>query len=423
MAIAVPLVVAQASAPAEPQAPPEPATVAAPDLALTAVKQTQQSEAGVEITATVRNVGRAVSQGGFLEVESRLGRYREPLPEVRPQAELPPITFRLPPRTDWKGPAGTYPVVVDVRPADGPVADANEANNRKTITVWVDAAPASQPQPPAPPPPRPRWWPPHWLVPAAGALAVLVLALASQIWRSRRPRPPSVVFALDPDPAPRARVTDSGAPLGEVGAPRRPAWARWPLPVAPSDERLLDLLQFTPLAWATWTRKHLDVLLRDPGLEKLYRRWRKVPGFWPSVERRIGGAIERALRPHLTDILTDAWNSLRGLPDSDEALDVPLGERSVAWSSRPTVSIFVNGARVGRLRLQIMVEVEVTGVTAVVRDARVESFSIGSYEGTVALYCEELLVDEEKVFEDTISGTIWLQDVPREPDAAPTEGA
>ena len=65
----------------------------------------------------------------------------------------------------------------------------------------------------------------------------------------------------------------------------------------------------------------------------------------------------------------------------------------------------MNGARVGRLRLHVMVEVTVTGVMAVVRDARVESFSMGSYEGTVALYCEELLVDEEKVFEDSVSGT------------------
>ena len=87
------------------------------------------------------------------------------------------------------------------------------------------------------------------------------------------------------------------------------------------------------------------------------------------------------------------------------------------------MSIFVDGARVGRLRLQIMVEVAVSGVTAVVRDARVESFSLGSYEGTVALYCEELLVDEEKVFEDSVSGTIWLEDVPRGPEAAPTDVA
>jgi hypothetical protein len=268
-----------------------------------------------------------------------------------------------------------------------------------------------------------RWWPPHWLVPALGAVAVLILALGSRLWRARRRRPPSVVFALDPDEAPRARVMGVSEPSGQLGPPRRPAWARWPLPVAPSDERLLDLLQFTPLAWATWTRKHLDVLLRDPGLARLHRRWRKVPGFWPSVERRIGGAIERALRPHLTEILGDAWNSLRGLPDSDEAVELPLGQRSVTWSSRPTVSVFANGARVGRLRLQIAVEVEVTGVTAVVRDAQVESFSIGSYEGTVALYCEELLVDEEKVFEDPVSGTIWLEDVPRPADGASREPA
>ena len=192
MAIAVRLVVAQAIAPDEPQARPEAAALAAPDLALTAVEQTRQDGAGVALTATVRNLGRAAATGGLLEAESKLGRYREPLPEVQPNTELPPITFRLPPRTDWRGPAGTYPVTVSVRSPDATLADANEANNSRTITVWLNAAPVSHPQPPAPPAPQPRWWPPHWLVPAAGALAILVVALASQLWRSRRPRPPSV---------------------------------------------------------------------------------------------------------------------------------------------------------------------------------------------------------------------------------------
>ena len=371
MAIAVRLVVAQAIEPDEPQAKPEPAAVAAPDLALTAVKQTH--------TDGGRRRGRRnLGHGAEHRPRSCDGR----APRSRIEAGPPPRALARA-AAERRAAANHLQAPVPDGP-DGAAGDLSRLGERA-----VDGSRAGGPQR------GERQEDDHGLAErragscrrrraAARKRAPLVAAALARAGRggagdsgrgggfAALAFPPASTAARDRGAGRRCGAALPGSPARtSEGAAWRRAGRLGPLasPVAPSDERLLDLLQFTPLAWATWTRKHLDVLLRDRGLERLHRRWRKVPGFWPSVERRIGGAIEHALRPHLTEILTDAWNSLRGLPDTDEALDVPLGQRSVTWSSRPTVSIFVDGARVGRLRLQIMVEVAVSGVTAVVREA------------------------------------------------------
>ncbi|MDY0816719.1 hypothetical protein [Kitasatospora purpeofusca] len=151
-----------------------------------------------------------------------------------------------------------------------------------------------------------------------------------------------------------------------------------------------------------------------------------------AVEREVATALDRQLGRDLFGFAAAGWSRYAALtaaarrtradPASEEV--VALANHHITSSNSPRVDLLVDGTPVGSVRMQLTLVIELAGIVAVVRQARLVALRAGSCTVTGTL-----TVDREKIVQRSrrydLPGAVSLRNgIPLLPDeAAPPEAA
>ncbi|MFJ8434840.1 hypothetical protein ACIQ9P_26415 [Kitasatospora sp. NPDC094019] len=119
-----------------------------------------------------------------------------------------------------------------------------------------------------------------------------------------------------------------------------------------------------------------------------------------AVEHEVATALDRQLGRDLFGFAAAGWSRYTALtaaarrtradPSSEEV--VALADHRISSANSPRVDLLVDGAPVGSVRMELTVDIELAGIVAVVRQARLVALRAGSCTVTGTL-----TVDQEKI--------------------------
>jgi hypothetical protein len=142
-----------------------------------------------------------------------------------------------------------------------------------------------------------------------------------------------------------------------------------------------------------------------------------IPGMkWEHVFEELQGEIGKILDVSFEDILVGALKKYRELQqyaDSskhppNEIILVPLVERTITSTHRPSVDVFVNEKCVGHVAFTIMLQLKLAAVVLEIQDGKIQAVKSGTCHGEGSLAIGAVPLVEEKLISFDLPGVITL---------------
>ncbi len=145
-----------------------------------------------------------------------------------------------------------------------------------------------------------------------------------------------------------------------------------------------------------------------------------------QVAAALNGLLERDLFGYAAagwsryNVLTSAARRTRADPGSEEV--VVLANHCITSADHPCVDLLVDGTPVGSVRMQLILAIELAGVIAVIRRARLVELRTGTCTVTGTLLVEgQRIAQRHRAFD--LRGAVHLRHgIPLLPDEAPESG-
>lgn len=129
-----------------------------------------------------------------------------------------------------------------------------------------------------------------------------------------------------------------------------------------------------------------------------------VPGLTNAIEREVAAATDGLLSLNLADVAAAGWTKYEALrqaalrtrnaPATEEI--VALATHRIESSHHPHVELFIDGKSVATIRIELAVTFSMTGVLAVVRQARLAAIKSGTCTVTGSLTMQQLVVTKRQ---------------------------
>ncbi len=125
---------------------------------------------------------------------------------------------------------------------------------------------------------------------------------------------------------------------------------------------------------------------------------------WAVAWEEIRSRIPDLLDVPLSEILVGAWVKYhllhqytdRSKYPPDEIILVPFAEQKLKSKHHPYLELLVNESRIGKLVLDVEIQLELKGVVLVIQDAKIKEIKAGSCHGKGTIrYAGMLLLDKE----------------------------
>src|SRR5688572_5610624 len=123
------------------------------------------------------------------------------------------------------------------------------------------------------------------------------------------------------------------------------------------------------------------------------------------VERELAAAIDSSLRLDIGQVLVGGWRKHGSLKAAAEATvadparteTVTLASHQITIAQHPYLEIVINGIKLATIHCELGINLDVDGVVAVVRKARLVTIQGGRVDASLALRCEGVEVMSQRV--------------------------
>ena len=153
--------------------------------------------------------------------------------------------------------------------------------------------------------------------------------------------------------------------------------------------------------------------------------------YWPAVMSQVGAKVREALHVPIESLLTSAWqgyNQFQKYRDSkryppDVTSVVPLANHTVTSRMDPYVEVFADDVSVGRIALEIALNIVLEGATLSIRDGKFRSLTLAKGHATGQLSCGGVVLVDLSSREYQLPGTISFGDGIRIPALSTEHGS
>ena len=137
-------------------------------------------------------------------------------------------------------------------------------------------------------------------------------------------------------------------------------------------------------------------------------------GYWPAVMTQVGAKVREALDVPLESILTGAWQRYKQFekyrdPERyppEVTSVVPLADHTISSTLEPYVEVFADDVSVGRIALNVELNIALEGATLSIRDGKFRSLGLARGNVGGKLSCGDIVLLDLSSRKYELPGTI-----------------
>jgi hypothetical protein len=137
---------------------------------------------------------------------------------------------------------------------------------------------------------------------------------------------------------------------------------------------------------------------------------------WKGFKADLGDDIEKMLDINPVAVVVGAWKDLKEVRAAgdrtahppDETVLVPLTDHDVEASVKPHVDVTVGYLPVMHIPFEIALDIELSGVVAIIRDASIFGFRLARCSAAIKVKCKDTVIFERKKKDLDVPGRIIL---------------